>query len=413
MKTNNSLYEADFKKWQWRVLSVFGLLYFFYYAGRQNISLAIPLLKKEYGWTAANLGLITSCLFWTYAFGHLLWGRLADKFGSRILGTTGGLLSLFFNWVCSFARTVGGLAFPWGMNGIAQSMGWSSGISLVTHWWPRERRGFATGVLLSTVGWASVAIWLLGGWVGEYWGWRGIFRIPPLFLGVASVVYLFMVRNYPHEVGIKDYVIEEAQRLEETTGLKSYFNVLKNFKFDLACLGAGTAHLTRYFFLTWIPLYYFDTLGFSIMKTATLSLYLPLGMAIGPLLSGWITDRLFGATRYQTASGFLLAAAGVTIAAGLAPPSNIVLGAILLLLVGIFVFAGEAPIWALCGDLVGKKQAGTAAGIMSWVCYMFAGLQAVVIGRILTLYPGSWKLLFILVAIIQLIGVRAIWAVKR
>lgn len=86
---------------------------------------------------------------------------------------------------------------------------------------------------------------------------------------------------------------------------------------------------------------------------------------------------------------------------------------ILPLLAGLYIFAGEAPIWALCGDLVGKKQSGTAAGIMSWVAYMFAGLQGVLIGGILTLYPGSWKLLFILVAMVQLIGVRALWAVKR
>ena len=413
MKRNDGFYQANFKKWRWRVLLVFGLLYFFYYAGRQNIALAIPLLKKEYSWTEADLGFVTSCLFWTYAFGHLLWGRLADKFGGRVLGTTGGLLSLFFNWVCSFARTVASLAFPWGMNGIAQSMGWSPGISLVTHWWPREKRGFATGVLLSTVGWATVAIWLMGGWVGEYWGWRGIFRIPPLFLGVASVVYFFTVKSYPHEVGLKDYVEEEKEEWEEITGIKPYLNVLKNVKFDLACLGVGTAHLTRYFFLTWIPLYYFETLGLSIIKTAALSLYLPLGMAIGPLLSGWVTDKFFGAKRYQTASGFLLAAAGVTIVIGVVPPGENVLGAILLLLVGLCVFAGETPIWALCGDLVGKKQSGTAAGIMSWVAYMFAGLQGVLIGGILTLYPGSWKLLFILVAMVQLIGVRALWAVKR
>lgn len=413
MKRSNGSYQANLKRWQWRVLLSFGLLYFFYYAGRQNISLAIPLLREEYGWTEASLGLISASLFWSYAFGHLLWGRLADRFGGRILGTAGGLLSLFFNWICSFARTVGGLAFPWGMNGIAQSMGWSSGMSLVTHWWPREKRGLATGILLSTVGWASVAIWLIGGWIGEYWSWRGVFRIPSLFLGAASVVYFFTVKNYPHQVGFTDDAAEETRQLEETTGFKPYFNVLKNFKFDLACLGVGTAHLTRYFFLTWIPLYYFETLGLSIMKTAALSLYLPLGMAIGPLLSGWITDRFLAAKRYQAASGFLLAAAGATIAFGFTPPGKNVLGTILLLLVGFCVFAGEAPIWALCGDMVGKKQSGTGAGIMSWVAYMFAGLQGLLVGRVLTLYPGSWKLLFILVAIIQLVGVGALWAVKR
>ncbi|GAI15840.1 unnamed protein product, partial [marine sediment metagenome] len=93
--------------------------------------------------------------------------------------------------------------------------------------------------------------------------------------------------------------------------------------------------------------------------------------------------------------------------------ANLVLGGIFLFLVGLSIFGGEGPIWALCADLAGKNQTGTAAGIMEWVAYMFAALQAVVLGAILTLTGGNWKLLFVLVAIIQLIGVRAIWAVKR
>jgi len=413
VKINNIPEQVKFKKWQWRVLIAFGLLYFFYYAGRQNIALAIPLLKKEYGWTEVDLGFVSACFFWTYAFSHLLWGRLADKFGSRILGSMGGLLSVFFNWLCSFARTVGNLAFPWAMNGFVQAMGWSPGISLITNWWPRKKRGFAMGFLLSSCGWATVVIWLIGGWVGAHWGWRGIFRIPTLFLGVMSIVYFFTVRSHPGEVGFKDYVKEGKHQLEETTEIKLYLNILKNMKFDLACLAVGTAHLTRYFFLTWIPLYYFETLGLPIAKVATLSLYLPLGMAIGPLLSGWITDKFFGAKRYQTAGGFLLATVGFTIMVGLIPPGNVVFGGIFLFLVGLCVFAGEGPIWALCGDLAEKKQSGTAAGIMEWVAYMFAGLQGVLVGGILAFSAENWKLLFILVAMIQLMGVTAIWTVKR
>lgn len=409
----NRSYKNKFRRWQWRVLLGFGLLYFFYYAGRQNIALAIPLLKKEFGWTEAQLGFISACLFWTYGFSHLLWGRLSDKIGGRLPAATGGLLSLVANWLCSFARTVGGLAFPWAINGFVQAMGWSPGTRLVANWWPSRQRGFAMGVLLSSCGWATVMIWLLGGWVGVHWGWRGIFRIPPLFLGAMSLVYFFTVRNYPHEVGLKDYVEEEKKEWEKITGIKPYFNVLKNWKFDLACLAVGTAHLTRYFFLTWIPLYYSEALGFSIMKVAALSLVLPLGMGIGPVVSGWISDKFFGAKRYQIASSLLVATTVCTIVVGFIPPANLLLGGIFLFLVGLCIFGGEGPIWALCADLAGKNQTGTAAGIMEWVAYMFAALQAVVLGAILTLTGGNWKLLFVLVAIIQLIGVRAIWAVKR
>jgi len=60
--------QTKLQRWQWRILLAFSFLYFFYYFGRENIDFAIPLLKKERGWTSAQLGMVSSGLFWAYAF---------------------------------------------------------------------------------------------------------------------------------------------------------------------------------------------------------------------------------------------------------------------------------------------------------------------------------------------------------
>ncbi|MHA1507057.1 MAG: MFS transporter [Candidatus Asgardarchaeia archaeon] len=154
-----------------------------YYVARNNIAIAIPLLKKEFSWTDIQLGFISGCLFWAYAFSHLLWGRISDKVGGRLLVTIGGLLSSIVNLFCSFANTVATLATLWAINGLFQAMGWSPGTRLVTNWWSKRKRGFSMGVLLSLSGSGTAVAWLLGGWAGNHFGWQGIFRIPPLFRG--------------------------------------------------------------------------------------------------------------------------------------------------------------------------------------------------------------------------------------
>ncbi|MQY58043.1 MAG: MFS transporter [Clostridia bacterium] len=187
--------QTKLKRWQWRILLAFAFLYFFYYFGRENIGFIIPLLKEEYGWSNAQLGIVTSGLFWAYALGQLFWGRLSDRIGGRLLCGLGGLLSMILNWVCSFASSVTTLAIPWTINGLAQSMGWAPGNKLIANWWPREKRGYAIGIILSFSAGAIIVIWFFSGWIGTHWGWKGLFRIPVKIEGLGLILIYSVTIN--------------------------------------------------------------------------------------------------------------------------------------------------------------------------------------------------------------------------
>ena len=70
---------------------------------------------------------------------------------------------MILNWACSFASSIVILAIPWTANGLVQSMGWAPGNRLIANWWPREKRAYAIGIVLSFTGAAIVAIWLFSG----------------------------------------------------------------------------------------------------------------------------------------------------------------------------------------------------------------------------------------------------------
>lgn len=399
---------AKLKVWQWRILLAFASLYFFYYFGRENISFAIPLLKEEHGWSSAQLGTISSGLFWVYAAGQLLWGKLSDRVGGRLLCAVGGLASTALNWICSFATSTLSLAIPWTANGLAQSMGWAPGNRLIANWWSEERRGYALGIVLSFTGGAIIAIWSLSGWIGKYYSWREIFRLPVLILGAISVVYFFLVRDFSYQTGLPESEKETGE------SKSSYLSLLKNYEFDLACVSAGMANFARYFFTIWTPLYYYEVTRLSLEKVALMCLALPVGMSLGPFMGGWVSDRAFGGKRYIVVVIFLSVSAMLTFMLGvLSGRINLVVNTIILFAIGFLVYGLQGPMYALSAEIAGKNQVGTAAGIMDSASYIIGALQGITVGWLLTASAENWQLVFTVVAVIQLIGARIAWRIKR
>ena len=65
------------------MLLSFGLTYMFFYNGRQNINLVMTQMADGLGSTTAAMGVVSSALFWCYAFGQLVNGRLGAFFGYK------------------------------------------------------------------------------------------------------------------------------------------------------------------------------------------------------------------------------------------------------------------------------------------------------------------------------------------
>jgi sugar phosphate permease len=74
---------SRFKEFAWKVLLSFGLTYMFFYNGRQNINLVMTQMAEGLGSTTAAMGVVSSALFWCYAFGQLINGRLGAYFGYK------------------------------------------------------------------------------------------------------------------------------------------------------------------------------------------------------------------------------------------------------------------------------------------------------------------------------------------
>lgn len=393
-----------FKKYSWIVLLAFSILYCFLYCGRQNLSYAMPAMMEEEGWTALQLGVLSSVQFWTYGLGHLVNGRLGEIFGVNRFIVAGMILSAAMNILIGFQSSLIFITVLWGFNGFFQSMLWSPGMALLANWWPGAQRGFATGFANAFSGLGSVAtafavslsLMLFSGL-----GWGGGFIGPACVMIVVVIIYPFFAKEKPAKVGLPEYVDPDAAREEQDEELLAmvkekgkfypYIHLFKQWRFDLWIIIIACSSICRYGLLTWIPTYFVEVFETDIEEGIIGSVVLPLGMAAGALIIPWISDKVWSQNRLPWVIISAAAAAVIVfVFMGVGPGLS---ASMLLFFAGFFIYGINSLVWAFATDVGGRAFGGTATGILDCAAYIGASVQAIYFGSVLT-NTGNWTLVF-------------------
>ena len=406
-----------YHRWKWRVLLAFGIFYLFVYLGRFNFWPVSPLVREDLALSHVEIGVINALLLWGFGAGDLVHGRLAESYGLRLWVLLGAAFTVVMNWVTSFGTTALTLAIPWGINGFVNAACWSPAISMVSQWWPRRERGIAMGIIGTASGGAMLVMWWVSGWVAVEWGWRAAFRYPPLIILAAGLVFYFVSRDRPRDVGLPDYVEEhgvsakpEAISEERLRGFGPYRELLSRPEFHLASHVKGLENVVRYGLTTWVPIYYHEAGGLSIESTIFLTVLLPLGYLVAPPLGGFISDRWLSSSRRPMLVVSCAGSAAALVAVAAAPPSDPYLGAGLMLAGGISM--GLSPISTIAVDLAGRRMSGTASGLLDAHGYAYAGLQALVFSVWLDLAGNPWPAIFLAMAATRIVSAGMISRVK-
>lgn len=401
---------TPFRVAQWRMLLAAMFCYLFFYTGRQTFGFAIPGIQAEFGLSKETLGWASSAMLWMYAIGQAINGNLADKFGGRRIMSLGAVLSCGANWVTSFAGGFLSLVLPWGVNGYFQALGWAPGSRLLSNWWGAAERGKVYGFYVFAAGCASVLSYVTSVVVIDvlHLEWRWIFRLPVLLMLAGGIVFYLVARERPQDMGFEPLADtgvanaadrgNEADHRDQETSRQRYLAVLKNPRLLVAAVSLGFQNAARYGLIVWVPVHFLGAnwqKGDSFIDPKWITVALPVGMAVGALSNGWVSDRLFGSKRYLAIMLYMVLGA-LTSLWMWSLPAHSAMGLLALFLCGFFVYGPASSFWALCPDLVGARRAGTATGIMNFSSYLFAGLAEPLIGRMLDT-TGNTSLIFIVV----------------
>ena len=301
---------AKFKSFAWKMLLSFGLTYMFFYNGRQNINLVLTQMAEGLGSTTAAMGVVSSALFWCYAFGQLVNGRLGAFFGYKRYMMFGVAASAVLNVIISFQHSIPVIAVLWGLNGFCQSMVWSNGLGVLNKWWPKRDRGFASGLATAFSGIAQVVTYLtllLCMELNPEWGWRAGFRYPMIPMALMLIAFAALFKEKPEDVGLKAFEEEDqvaaardaslSAEIESKGFLYPYKVLFSEPKVIVFCLISAIAGVGRYGLLTWVPTYFTESMGLPIKAGIFSSILLPLGQACAMFVFPFITDKVFKGKR--------------------------------------------------------------------------------------------------------------------
>ena len=416
---------ASMAHWKWRVLLATMVCYLFYYCGRLNLAICMKPLMDEFGWNKAQMGYMVSSLIVAYGLGQFINGNLTDRYG-RVMMPLGAVVSCTANWAFSYAPEITGwlggafyfanttsavfciMCLIWAVNGYFQAMGMAPGGRLISNWWADDERGKAMGLYTFASAMANVTVFVLATWAASNWGWRAAFRYPVLLMASVAIVFYTVTRDQPEQVGLTSPHRARPKHHEARNSWQRYAAAFRNTSFVFASLSIALHHVVRWGLLSFIPTFFMESFGWKIKEAGFVAAALPLGMALGAVSGGYISDHFLGGRRSTIiiVSLVLCAVAVVTLPAldGLngsaAGSAEISLSTnaqrtaiVMLVLSGYMLYLCIGPYFALPADLLGSESAGTGIGMLNACAYAGAAVGTALTGWIIEVYDyaaGFW-----------------------
>ncbi len=152
---------------------------FICYIDRVNISVAIIPMAEELGWHLDTQGLVLSSFFVGYLLLQVIGGRLADRFGGKIVLGAGVLLWSLFT-ILTPTAALGGLTFLLLVRvamGMGEAVTFPSIYSTYARWVPLTERSRAIGFTNSGIPLGTVFALVVTPIITERFGWQWAFYI--------------------------------------------------------------------------------------------------------------------------------------------------------------------------------------------------------------------------------------------
>ena len=396
-------------KVRWKIFLMMLFLIAVNYIDRASLSVAMPMIAKEFDLSPAVQGLLMSSFFWTYAFMQIPGGMLADRFGPRVVIVCSTLGWGFFQAIAAACTGWVSLLITRLGLGASEAPIYPAGGKLNGIWMTQNERGRGATLLDggAPLGAALGAV-LIAGLIALLDSWRLSFVVAGVGTMVAGYFAWNYIRNHPREhPGVNEAearYIEAAHALDEAAApahasgrvadFLRYRSVWGMF-FGWMCFNA-----LFYGLLTWMPTYLSKVHGMDIKQMGGAVFIMFFSGFVGEMVGGWIADKWKAAGASQAKvlrTLFGIASIIATIAiynvARFKDPVTIVI----LLSVTLFFLRWCGLFWCVPSILGTRKRVGFLGGVMN-LGGNFAGIGVPILVGVIVQATGSYDMAMMLFA---------------
>lgn len=264
-----------------KVLFLIFCLSLFNYIDRQVLYAVFPLIKTDLRLSDAELGFLASSFMIVYMCFAPFVGYFGDRVKRPLIIGVSAILWSISTLFSGLIRNYGQLLSTRSAVGIGEAGYGTVCPSYLAEWFPAERRARIMAIYALGIPAGSAIGYLLGGFLGQHFGWRNAFfivAVPGMLLGVMS---LFLTET------------PEKKRRSEHIPFRGYAALLKNRTFLLICLSQSIGTFSVGGLAAWMPSYFVRTFGISVARAGFLfGLVTVLAGLTGNFAGGWAADWL-------------------------------------------------------------------------------------------------------------------------
>ena len=390
--TNSAEVDRLYKRHRLRIMLAITVGYGFVYTCRLALSVVKKPLIDGGIFSAEQLGIIGSALFYTYAVGKLSNGFLADHANLRVFFATGVLVSAAINIGMGFSTVLWLSVLLWALNGWFQAFGAPAGAVALAQWFSNRERGRMYG-LWSTAHAIGEGLTFLGvAVVVTVWGWRAGYWVPGLLCLLVAIGIYLMLQDRPQTLGlppVADWKNDHWSGEKADEGKKggiwaSQRSILKLPAIWVLALASASIYVTRYAINSWGILYLQEAKGYSLLLAGSMLTANTVTGILGAIAFGFASDKFFKARRPPVNLIF-----GVVELAGLlliffGPPGKPAVMMVAFLLYGFGLTGLVTSLGGLFAiDIAPKKAAGAAMGLIGVFSYVGAATQERISGYLI------------------------------
>lgn len=408
-------------KMRWGLGVFLFVMGFVAYMDRVNLSVAAPMIMKDFKFDKVQFGLVQTLFFVGYSLMQVPGGLMAERFGARKAMTMAISWWSAFTFFTAYASNFLTFGIVRALFGIGEGPLYPGGSVLVSKWFSKKERGTANSFILAGSFVGPVLAPALTVSIMTAFGWRAVFIVFGVAGFLAALGWWLLARDNPADhpwVNKAELakITEDHDPVTTQVGptpVAPIGKFLRSVQFWSIGLQYFVTDYIMYVYLSWLPLYLMEAQHFSLKEMGVMASFPWLALCIITLTTGYISDWLvargisvskvrvcFGAT------GLIVSSAALYMAAISGKPLLTV--AWLTLSLGALGFTFNAS-WASCNDL-GQKYTGTVSGWMN-LCGNLGGVVAPTLTAIIATQLG-WQVALVFTSVVGLVGVGAWFLVK-
>lgn len=377
------------------------------YLDRSALSVAAPLIQKDFALSAGEMGLLFSAFFVGYAVFNFIGGWAADRFGAKTTLVVAMLLWSAFSGLTVLVTGFAALLVVRVLFGMAEGPLATATSKAVNTWYEPRVRARTIGLALSGTPLGGAISGPVVGFVAVTYGWKVSFLVIMLIGFVWATVWYFWVKPKPTGELAERIATEERNIAVVDTQVRPLSYYLRHPTVLVTAFAFFAYNYTLFFFLTWFPTYLTQAQGLN-MKDMSIATVIPwlmgcVGLALGGFLSDFVyrkTGRIMFSRKVVLVSCLL----GCALCIALAGLVSTLYAAVTLVALSVFfLYLTGAIYWAIIQDTVPAARVGSVGGFMHFLANT-SGIIGPTVTGFLVQFTGAFTSAFLLAGALTVIG---------